>query len=288
MSVFQLVRLDRIMAMTRGNPRIKIGLIDGLVAMNHPGLSGARILSQTANAGCQQPNSIACQHGTFIAGILVSANNSESPGQSGICPDCTIFVSSVFSETVSPTQMMPLTTPTEIAQAILKCLAEKVKVINLSAGMAIPSSRSEPVLERALNEAARQGVLIVVAAGNQHALGSSSLTRHPWVIPVVACDAKGFPTSHSNLGRTIGNQGLCAPGESIQGLNSAGGFLQNSGTSVAAPFVTGAIALLWSLFPDASAIRIKTAVLNRASRSSRAIVPPLLDAWGSYQFLQKN
>ena len=285
MSVLQLVGLDRLMALTRGNPQIKIGLIDGQVAMNHPGLSAARILTQTANAGCQHPNSIACQHGTFIAGILVSANHS---GTFGICPDCTIFVSSVFSETVSPTQMMPLTTPTEMAQAILKCLAEKVKVINISAGMAIPSSRAEPILERALNEAARHGVLIVVASGNQHALGSSSMTRHPWVIPVVACDARGFPTAHSNLGRSIGSQGLCAPGESIQGLNSAGGFLQTSGTSVAAPFVTGAIALLWSLFPDASAISIRTAVLNRASRSSRAIVPPLLDAWRAYQFLQKN
>ena len=49
---------------------------------------------------------------------------------------------------------------------------------------------------------------MVAAAGNQGTLGSSAITRHPWVIPVVACDLRGRPMNESNLGSSIGRRGL--------------------------------------------------------------------------------
>jgi hypothetical protein len=49
-----------------------------------------------------------------------------------------------------------------------------------------------------------RGVLFVAAAGNQGALGSSVITRHPWLIPVVACDRSGRVMAVSNLGASIG------------------------------------------------------------------------------------
>ena len=55
------------------------------------------------------------------------------------------------------------------------------------------------------------------------------------------------------------------------------------GTSVAAPFVTGTIALLWSMFPRASAAEVKHAVTMSAHGRRTTIVPPLLEAWASYQ-----
>ena len=39
-----------------------------------------------------------------------------------------------------------------------------------------------------MNHAAHRGVITVAAAGNQGTVGSSAITRHPWVIPVAACD----------------------------------------------------------------------------------------------------
>ncbi len=61
--------------------------------------------------------------------------------------------------------------------------------------------------------------------------------------------------------------------------------MTRSGTSVAAPFVTGTLALLWSLFPDAAAGLVKLAVTQAGVARRRSVVPPLLDGWGAYQAL---
>jgi subtilisin family serine protease len=164
---------------------------------------------------------------------------------------------------------MPSAKPEELAAAIIECIAEGAHCINLSLALAQPSSKGEHELELALDYATKRGVIIVAAAGNQGTLGSTAITRHPWVIPVVACNLQGRPMNESNLGNAIGKRGLCAPGEAITSLNAAGQSLTLSGTSVAAPFVTGAIALLWSVFFSATAARIKLAV-------TQAFTPRLL------------
>ena len=64
----------------------------------------------------------------------------------------------------------------------------------------------------------------------------------------------------SNFGSSIGKRGLGAPGDGIISLGAEGRPITLSGTSVAAPFVTGAIALLLSEFPAASAAQLKLAV----------------------------
>ena len=124
---------------------------------------------------------------------------------------------------------------------------------------------------------------MVAAAGNQGTLGSSAITRHPWVIPVVACDLRGRPMNDSNLGGSIGRRGLRAPGDGITSLGAEGQPLTLGGTSVAAPFVTGATALLWSEFPSATAAQIKLAVTQASTPRRASVVPPLLDAAAAYQ-----
>ena len=141
------------------------------------------------------------------------------------------------------------------------------------------------MLEAALDLAARRGAIVVVAAGNQGALGSTAITRHPWVIPVVAYDLRGKPINQSNLGSSIGRRGLGGPGDGVTSLDSAGEPLTLGGTSVAAPFVTGAVALLWSEFPDVSAAAMKLAVTQSYARRRSTVIPPLLDAWACYQSL---
>lgn len=112
------------------------------------------------------------------------------------------------------------------------------------------------------------------------------MTRHPWVIPVAACDLRGRPMEESNLGSSIGRLGLRAPGDKITSLGADGRPLSLSGTSVAAPFVTGTIALLWSAFPSATAAEVRSVVTHAYERQRPALVPPLLDAWGAYQTIQ--
>ncbi len=113
------------------------------------------------------------------------------------------------------------------------------------------------------------------------------ITRHPWVIPVAACNPQGQPLDESNLGSSIGRRGLAAPGENITSIGSDGKPGTFHGTSAAAPFVTGTIALLWSEFPGATAAKIKLAV-TQAGRARRTVAPPLLNAWAAYVAMSLN
>ncbi|HET7101974.1 MAG TPA: S8 family serine peptidase, partial [Terriglobia bacterium] len=160
------------------------------------------------------------------------------------------------------------------------------RIINLSAALVHPSSRGERQLQTALDYTARRGVLVIAAAGNQGTISSSAVTRHPWVIPVAGCDSQGIPTPESNLGNSIGRRGLAAPAQNITSLGANGGFQTFGGTSAAAPFVTGALALLWSEFPAAFAGELKLAIMQSRRRARTTLVPPLLDAWEAYQTLE--
>jgi subtilisin family serine protease len=280
----ELVKLTALMERTNGSPDVTIGLIDGPVLTQHADLLNEHIREFSRNNGarCTKANSTACLHGTFIAGILSAKRNSPAPA---ICPDCTLLIRPIFTETTAGSEHMPSATPLELATAIIECIDVGARVINLSLAVAQHSTKGTQALEDALHLAAVRGVIVVAAAGNQGTLGSSAITRHPWVIPVVACDLRGRPMSESNLGSSIGRLGLSAPGDSITSLGSEGEAFTSGGTSVAVPFVTGTIALLWSEFPTATAAQIKLAVTQITTRRRVSVVPPLLDATTAYQIL---
>jgi subtilisin family serine protease len=272
------------MDMTRGTSEIKIGLIDGPVDIKHPDLNIGNIREVPGRfaGACSRSNSVACRHGTLVAGILIAKRGSAAPA---ICPGCTLLVRPIFEETTSRDGDMPSATPEELAQAIIDTVDAGSNVINLSSALAQVSSKGERQLDEALTYAAHRGVICVAAAGNQGMLGSTAITRHTWVISVAACDSGGRPLGKTNLGRSIGTRGLLAPGDNITslGLGSNGEFSSFGGTSAAAPFVTGTMALLWSAFPNATAARLKLAMTDAHRKGSAAIVPSLLNAWAAYQ-----
>jgi subtilisin family serine protease len=280
----ELAKLTTLMDRTSGSPDVKIGLIDGPVVTRHPDLAADRLHEIPGNYGatCMLANSTACLHGTFVAGILTANRNSPAPA---ICPDCTLLIRPIFAETTTGSEQMPSATPRELAAAIIECVDAGARVINLSLALPQTSTKGEQALEEALNQAARRGVIVVAAAGNQGTLGSSAITRHRWVIPVAACNLQGRPMNDSNLGSSIGRRGLCAPGDGVTSLSAEGQQLTLGGTSVAVPFVTGTIALLWSEFPAASATQIKLAVTQAHQPRRASVVPPLLDAAASHQIL---
>ena len=284
MSVFDLVKLTPLLGISSGRPGIMLGLVDGPVAMNHPDLASGSIreVKVTGGSPCTRVNSTACLHGTFVAGILCARRSSAAPA---ICPGCTLLVRPIFPETPSGDGQIPSAKPQELSTAIIECVEAGARVINLSLSLAQPSTKGERALEDALDHAAHRGVIVVAAAGNQGLLGSTAITRHPWVIPVVACDLRGRPMELSNLGRSIGQRGLVAPGERITSLGAEGRPLTLGGTSAAAPFVTGAIGLLWSEFPNAPAASIKLAITRADSNHRTTVVPMLLNAWRAYQYL---
>src|SRR5262249_40415908 len=148
----------------------------------------------------------------------------------------------------------------KLAAAIIDSIRTGAQVLNLSLALVHSTAKGLRELVEALDYALKRGVIIVVAAGNQGIVGSSPITRHPWVIPVVAYNLQGRPMAQSNLGSSIGKHGLGAPGDDVTSLGVDGNSLTLGGTSVAVPFVTGAIALLWSAFPTATATEVKFAV----------------------------
>jgi len=284
MNHLDLVKLPPLMELTSGRPEVVVGLLDGPVATSHPDLTNKHLreIPGSMLGTCTQTSSRTCLHGTFVAGILCAKRSSDAPA---ICPNCTLLVRPIFAETQGGSLLMPSATPEELAAAILDSIRAGARLLNLSVALVHPSSTGQRELEEALDYAARRGVIAVAAAGNQGAVGSSVITRHPWVIPVVAYDLQGRPTQQSNLGGSIGRRGLGAPGDDVTSLGADSGPVTFGGTSVAVPFVTGTIALLWSQFPTATAAEMKLALTQVSTQRRTTIVPPLLDAWAAYQLL---
>jgi subtilisin family serine protease len=283
MSPLDLVKLPELMKLTSGRSEIAVAMVDGPIDVGHADLarSGIREVARDVGAQCAQTSSAACVHGTFVAGILSAKRGSAAPA---ICPDCTLLVNPVFSEAATGSAEQPSAAPEKLAAAILQCVKAGARVLNLSLAVTRSSSKGERALKLSLDHAARHGVIVVAAAGNQGAVGGTIITSHPWVIAVAACDANGTPVHQSNLGRSIGRNGLRAPGEQVTSLGPDGASLTLGGTSVSAPFVTGAVALVWSQLPAATGAQIRLAFHQAHARGRSSVTPPLLDAWAAYQF----
>src|SRR5580704_12213452 len=105
-----LVNLRQLMSLTSGRSEIVVGMVDGPVAADHPDLAQTNIqeLPGKTGAACAQIGSAACVHGTFVAGILSAKRGSTAPA---ICPDCTLLVNPVFSETATGSADQPSSTP---------------------------------------------------------------------------------------------------------------------------------------------------------------------------------
>ena len=280
------VMLPALMALTDGSEKVSIGLIDGPVAADHPGLAAARLkeLASAPNHPCSLTDSVACRHGTFVAGMLCASRQFLS---SAICPGCTLLVRPIFNASGSEAGCMPNAEPEALATAISDCIRAGASILNLSVSLGDASRSAANALSERLNYAARRGVLVVAAAGNEGTIYSSAITHHPWVIPVTACGQAGLPLGTSNLSASVGRRGLLAPGDSITSLGPNAQPMTLSGTSFAVPFVTGTLALLWSAFPDASAADVRMAIAPPTVRRA-AIVPPMLDANAAYQRLAVN
>ncbi|MFF7393899.1 S8 family serine peptidase [Streptomyces scabiei] len=278
----ELVGLPPLMARTSGLPSVVIGVIDGRVSPGHPAFAGhsVRELGPPADAESCRRTDVCCAHGTAVAGILVA--------DGGVAPGCTLLSRPLFTD--RPADGGPATclsgVPTgELARALTEMVDAGAHVVNLSMAQPAPSGIRDHALEEALAHAAARGVILVVAAGNQGRLGSSVLTDHPWVIPVVAYDRAGHPMPQSNLGTSAGRHGVGAPGDRVQIPVTDSPPLVLSGTSAAAPFVTGTVALLRSAFPQATPAAVRYAVTHGPGRR-RSVTPPLLNAWAAYTALR--
>jgi subtilisin family serine protease len=297
MDPLSLVRLRSVMVVSSGNPDVTIGLIDGPIDLRHPAFEGSKIraVKESQIAACKNASGMACKHGTFVAGIL--SYKREFSAAAAICPDCTLLLRPIFmdieldvSKDYSNRNLVfPSTTPEELSEAIIEVVNAGADIINLSLGLSTSSLVSYPALSEAYEYARRHGTIIIAASGNQGNIGSISLMNNRWVIPVAACDDQGRLAPLSNFGRSIGHRGVLAPGINIMSTSHGGGYEKMSGTSFAAPFVTGAIALLWSIFPKATPADLFYAIRSSASsRPHKSVIPPLLNIEAAWTYLKNR
>jgi subtilisin family serine protease len=120
-----------------------------------------------ADGSCDfSPNS-ACDHGTFIVGLLGARQDALIPG---LCPDCRLIHVPLFADSISPSASVD-----ELATAIAKAVSAGARLINLSLAILGSESEINRRLAAALDLAETSGSVLVVAAGNHGrlALGSS-------------------------------------------------------------------------------------------------------------------
>jgi subtilisin family serine protease len=288
MDPLEQVRLHSLMKVSKGRPEIVIGVIDGPVDFDHPSFKGARLKAtkESELGACKTTSSVACTHGTFVVGILSGKRGSLAPA---ICPETTIILHPIFNEYSYGSHQevaLPNSTPRELSDAIIETVDSGARIINLSLGLSGTSLIVYRELEEAYNYARQKGVIIVAAAGNQGSIGHAALLNNKWINPVAACDENGRLSSMSNFGPSIGIRGLMAPGIDITSTSPGGQYAKLSGTSFAAPFVTGTIALLWSVFPKSTNVQIIQALVRSSLRRSRTIMPSLLNAEAAWKFLK--
>ncbi|HEU0245672.1 MAG TPA: S8 family serine peptidase [Gaiellaceae bacterium] len=234
-------------------------------------------------------------HGTHVAGI--AAGNPQTPAGSsrlvsGVAPRAYIGNYKVFVETdsgISPNANSPA-----IAAAIEAAVADGMDVINFSGGEPeIEPSRD--IVALALDAAAAAGVVPVVAAGNDFrdvGAGSvSSPANSERAITAGAVEISGNPLSRvhadfSSVGPTAISLRLkpdvAAPGVDV--LSSVpGGWDSFSGTSMAAPHVAGAAALLAQRHPDWTVAEVKSALVQTgvdATDDASKLLPPAFQGGG--------
>jgi len=188
-------------------------------------------------------------HGTHVAGII--AAKDDGVGIVGVAPDANVIALKVLNA-------LGYGLLSDTIRALDWCIANGVDVVNLSLGMERPSA----ALKRAVDKTYASGILIVSAAGNFGTEdGEGDTVEYPAkyesTIAVSAVQPDGERASFSATGPAVE---ASAPGVFVASTYLGNGYAVQDGTSMAAPFVTGVLALYRQLEPEASAAELREAL----------------------------
>ena len=185
-------------------------------------------------------------HGTAVAAIIAG----EDRRLGGVAPDADVLSIRVVPDNGRGDIFT-------LAKGIFTAVDRGARIINMSLG-----SRSECFAVReAVRYAVERGVLLVAACGNDAQKGVQYPARYPDVLAVAGVDAKGEHLYFSNRGSEVD---LAAPGIGVAVPLSEDKAIAFSGTSAAAPFVSGVAAGIWSENPDFTADDIRSLLLDYA------------------------
>jgi thermitase len=255
---------------TQGSPIVSIAVVDTGIDMNHPDLSGQfwtnpgdATVDGNDNDGNGKVDDVHgwdfvnndndpqddIGHGTHVAGIIAAATNNAT-GVAGVCPNCRLMAVKVLDAGGSGTY-------TNIAAGITYAADKGAKVINLSLGGYADSS----LLRDAVAYASAYAV-VVAAAGNDNKQDLFYPAAYDnYVVAVAATDNADQKAAFSNYGDWVD---LSAPGVSIWSTVFDDSYAAWSGSSMAAPFVSGVAGLVRSQHTGWSAGAVRGQLLHTA------------------------
>ncbi len=223
---------------------VKVAVIDTGIDFAHTDLSVVSGVGYVGNTTGSDDNG----HGTHVAGTIAGRNNTR--GVIGVAPDASLYAVKVLDRRGSGSY-------SAIASGIHWAVDNGMDVANLSLGGPSDSTTLSDAVTRAYDN----GVVLVVAAGNE---GLSATTSYPAnydgeVLTVSAVDMSNgsFPT-WSNYG--IPPVDVAAPGVKICSTTRGGGYGTMDGTSMATPHVAGAVAVYVQGHPGATFADVEAAL----------------------------
>lgn len=231
---------------------IRIGVIDSGADAEHPDLKG-RISTVHGPA----PKTDESGHGTHVCGIVAAASNDET-GVAGVVEGVELEVWKVVGNEGDGAAAE--IDPDSYVKALGAALTSGVRVVNLSIAGDVHSESEERLMEALI----RAGIVVVAAGGNNHLDGNPICypAAHPGVIAVGSADEAERRSAFSSTGSYID---LLAPGSNVlstlprrrAGAREERMYGVMSGSSMAAPMVSGVAAALVARGADWTPARIK-------------------------------
>ncbi len=195
-------------------------------------------------------------HGTHVSGII-GAEGNNNIGITGVCWRIKIMTLKVLDANGSGSIA-------NVLSAIDYAIDNRARIINASY---VGTNYSQSEYD-AIQKAKNSGILFVAAAGN-NSTGGIDIDQSPVypasynlsnIIVVAASDINDNIAYFSNYGQL--SVDVSAPGVNILSLGPSLNYIYLSGTSMAAPHVTGLCALVWSIAPSLSLNEVKSIILN--------------------------
>ncbi|MFS0674955.1 S8 family serine peptidase [Ornithinibacillus sp. 179-J 7C1 HS] len=225
---------------TRGSTDVTIAVLDTGVNASHPDLVG-RVLDGYDFINDDNDPLDDQGHGTFVAGVI--AANANRMGPVGINHQSRILPVKIMNENGEASIY-------DVVEGIYYAIEQNVDIINMS----YRATQSSSIEREAIVKAYKEGITLIGAAGNDSKADKVYPAAYNEVIAVTAADEDGSIAEYSNFGTWVD---IMAPGTDIIGTNQEGTYSVGSGTSFAAPVVSGIASLLLSKNPDLSPSQIK-------------------------------
>jgi subtilisin family serine protease len=203
---------------------VAVGIIDGPLNTSHPALQGVETVTTSVLETGEKP--VSRDHGTAVAALIAG----QEAGFRGFAPGARIFAVTAFAAKGGGSARLEA-----VALGLDWLAGQGVGIVNLSMEGS-PNAAFEDILARAHGA----GLVMIAAAGNEATAAPRYPAASAHTIAVTAVDAAGRAYPQANTGAHLD---LAAPGVDLYVAKGAGGGYR-SGTSFAAPIVTGLVARL--------------------------------------------